>query len=68
MAMFETLGKVMRSQSDTLKVECLNCGRRKTFTQAEAFKSFGPGAAPYDVRGKVRCTACGRSGFAKVWV
>jgi hypothetical protein len=65
--MFENLGRVMKA-SDTLKVECGGCMRRRTFARPEAIKAFGEGAAPYDIRRKVRCTECGRSGFAMIWI
>jgi hypothetical protein len=39
MTMFENLGRVMKA-SDTLKIECGECGRRRAFTGAEAFRTF----------------------------
>jgi hypothetical protein len=68
MTMFETLGRTMRASTDTLKIQCNACGRRRTFTRAEAFAHFGPGAAPYDVRRRCRCSACKRSGYVTVWI
>jgi hypothetical protein len=66
--MFQTLDRVMRSPTDTLKIECGGCARRRTYTRAEAFQTFGAGAAPYDIRRKARCSDCGCCGFATVWI
>ena len=66
--MFQNLGRVMTAPTDTLKIECGGCGRRRTFTRAEAFRTFGEGAAPYNIRRKARCTDCGASGRVTVWI
>ena len=59
MAMFETLARVMTQQSHTLKLGCEACNHRAEFTRDEAFKLFGPDAAPYDVREAAICGVCG---------
>jgi len=66
MTMFETLGRVMPAET-TLKIEC-GCSRRTTWTRDAAIQRFGQGATPYDIRKRLRCTGCGRSGRATVWI
>jgi len=58
MALFENLGKVM-APTDTLKLTCADCGRRAEWPRAQAFRLFGPDAAPYEVRRRARCGGCG---------
>jgi ribosomal protein L37E len=57
--MFENLGRVMTSAEHTLKFECRRCGRQARWTRADAFFVFGEDAAPFDVRRRARCGACG---------
>lgn len=64
--MFQTLARTM-APADTLKVEC-GCGRRTTWTRAQAVKAFGEDASPADIRRRLRCTDCGRSNWATVWI
>jgi hypothetical protein len=64
--MFQTLARTM-AHSETLKAECA-CGRRTTWLRAEAFKVFGNDSTPTDVRRRLRCKDCGRSGWATVWI
>lgn len=68
--MFEILGKVLTDPRATLKLECpvATCRHKVTLDRATALKLFGPGAAPYDVSRRSRCTRCGARGRANVWV
>jgi hypothetical protein len=59
--MFETLARVM-APADTLTVRCEACGHEARLSRAEAFEMFGPDAAPYDIRRRVRCGCCGERG------
>lgn len=68
MMMFQTLGRVMLSPVDTLKIECVACQHRAAWSQAEAFERLGPGATPYDVRARLRCSACGVARRVRTWV
>lgn len=68
MMMFQTLLRVMQSPSDTLKLECAACGRRTTWSREEAFARLGQGATPYDVRARLRCSACGAVRSAGAWI
>jgi hypothetical protein len=56
--MFETLARVM-GPADTLEIRCEACGRRTELTRAEAVAMFGADAAPYDIRRRAKCGACG---------
>lgn len=63
---FQTLGNVMQP-TDVLTISC-PCGHRGSFSRSEAFKLFGPGAAPMSVRKAAVCRSCGASGLAGVKV
>lgn len=65
--MFQTLHRVM-NPTDHLKIECGACRRRVEFSQAEAFALFGPDAAPFDVKRRAVCSACGARERAAVWI
>ena len=64
MTMFQNLSRMMRYQ-DTLKVKC-SCGHEAEFSQKDAFQLFGEDAAPYDIRRRMRCSACGKVGSVDV--
>ena len=67
MTMFQTLHRMMANAA-TLKIACEACGHEATWTSAQAFKRLGPDAAPFDIRRRLVCSACGRAGRAKVWI
>lgn len=58
MALFENLGRVM-APTDTLKLTCADCGRRVEWPRERAFRAFGAGASPYEVRKVAKCGRCG---------
>ena len=58
MALFENLGRVM-APTDTLKLTCQDCGRQAAWSRERAFRAFGAGASPYEVRRAARCGRCG---------
>jgi hypothetical protein len=60
MAVFETLGRMMGPR-DKLRLHC-QCGHDTGWTRPQAFRLFGQGATPYDVRRLTRCTGCGKRG------
>lgn len=68
MMMFQTLLRVMQSPSDTLKLRCGSCRRMATWSRDQVFARLGQGATPYDVRGRLRCSACGAVRSAGAWV
>jgi hypothetical protein len=67
MTMFETLKKVMVSGS-TLKIQCGRCGHVHAWPREDAFKAYGPDAAPYDVRRRSRCLQCGERRKISVFI
>ena len=66
--MFQTLHRVMRSASDTLKLRCEACTHQVEFERTMAFTYFGADSTPPDVRRRARCSECGARGSAQVWV
>ena len=66
MTLFENLGRVM-SPGDRLKLECEGCGRMVALPRDQAFRTFGAGATPMEVRRKAKCAACGGRRI-NVWV
>ena len=65
--MFQTLHRVMKP-TDRLKLQCGACRRRAELSQAEAFQTFGPDAAPYDIKRRAVCSGCGARDRAAVWI
>lgn len=66
--MFQTLARVMRSPTDTLKLKCEPCGHEEAFARTMAWRCFGADSTPPDVRRRARCSKCGARGSALVWV
>lgn len=64
--MFQTLNRMMRP-ADRLKIAC-PCGHRVELARAEACARFGPDAAPFDIKRRAVCAACGAKGRAAVWI
>jgi hypothetical protein len=64
--MFETLRRVVTSADATLKLRCEACGHRAEWTREQAFTVFGPDAAPYDIRHRLKCNSCGERGGVSV--
>jgi hypothetical protein len=67
MTMFQTLRRRMGG-SETLKITCEACGHEVTWTQAHAFRVLGPDATPFEIRRRLACSACGRTGRVHVWI
>jgi hypothetical protein len=65
--MFQNLGRCLRDGS-TLKTRCSKCGHEHVWAGQLALARFGPDAAPYDIRRRLRCTACGTRGLVQVWI
>ena len=64
MSRHETLSNSMRYH-DRLKITC-RCGHEGSFSQAEAIQVFGPDATPYDIKKRLRCSACAKIGQVEV--
>jgi ribosomal protein L37E len=67
MTMFQNLHRSLAA-SQTLKIECAGCGRRSTWTRAQAVAKLGPDATPVDIRRRLSCSACGSGGRARIWI
>jgi hypothetical protein len=67
MTMFQNLQRMM-GEAATLKLECDACGRQATWTRHQAMTRLGPDAAPFDIRRRLACEACGVRGRARVWI
>ena len=65
--MFQTLHRSMKP-TDRLKMECGACHHRADLGRAQAVERFGPDAAPYDIRRRAVCAACGARRRAAVWI
>jgi hypothetical protein len=67
MTMFQNLHRSM-APSATLKIACEGCGRRSTWTRAQAVAKLGPDATPADIRRRLSCSACGSGGRTRIWI
>lgn len=67
MTLFQTLGRVM-DEGAVLRLECEVCGHRALWGRAAAFARLGADAAPYEIRRRLRCSACGARRQARVWI
>jgi hypothetical protein len=65
--MFQNLHRMMAGAA-TLKITCEACGHEAAWTQAQAFRLLGPDATPFDIRRRLACSACGRTGRVHVWI
>lgn len=64
--MFQTLHRMMNGAA-TLKITCA-CGHAVTWTSAQAFARLGPDATPFEIRQRLACTVCGRTGHARACI
>ena len=67
MTMFQNLRRMMASAA-TLKIGCEGCGHEATWTSAQALQRLGPDAMPFDIRRRLVCGSCGRTGRSRVWI
>lgn len=58
--MFQTLERVM-GPTDALRARC-GCGHEAVWPWREAFRAFGAGATPQDVRRRLTCRPCRGAG------
>lgn len=58
MALCESLGRAMGPR-DRLKLECELCRRLVALPRGHAFRTFGAGATPWEVRRRAVCGGCG---------
>jgi len=66
MTMFQNLNRSMTNGS-RLRARCEACGRLGVWNATHARQVFGPDATPFEIRRRLRCTACGEM-RAQVWI
>ena len=59
MGQIETLGKIMSSDADRLKLECKKCGHSTEYGRRDAWTIFGMHATPHMIRRRAKCIKCG---------
>jgi hypothetical protein len=64
----ESLANQMNSDALTLKLKCEACGHKAERTRGEAFKLYGMGASPFEIRRRSKCILCGTKGRIAVWI
>ncbi|HEY2047971.1 MAG TPA: hypothetical protein VGH03_01405 [Caulobacteraceae bacterium] len=58
MMMFQTLHRCMACEGATLKLRCRTCGHLRIWSKEDAFRLYGPDAAPFDIRRSSYCGEC----------
>jgi hypothetical protein len=68
MTMFQNLHRMM-ANGGRLNIACEGerCGHTASLDRAAAFGLLGPDATPFEVRRKLRCSAC-RRWSPRVWI
>jgi hypothetical protein len=59
MGQIEMLGRIMESETDTLKLACGKCGHKVTYARQDAWKIWGMQATPHSIRRRAKCILCG---------
>jgi endogenous inhibitor of DNA gyrase (YacG/DUF329 family) len=67
MMMFQTLCRSM-APHERLSAECERCARKAVWSREEAFRLFGPDAAPAEIRRRLVCADCGTNVAVRVWI
>ena len=66
--MFETIGRVMTSDAQTLKMKYTACGHQDEWSREKALATLGPDACPYIVRHRLICGECYSRRPTGVWI
>jgi DNA-directed RNA polymerase subunit RPC12/RpoP len=66
MGQIETLGRIMESAADTLKLECKACGHKTAYARQDAWTIFGMHATPHSIRRRAKCIQCGERALINV--
>jgi DNA-directed RNA polymerase subunit RPC12/RpoP len=66
MAQIETLGRIMNSDTDTLKLECKSCGHKTEYARRDAWTIWGMNATPHMIRKRAKCIQCGERALISV--
>jgi DNA-directed RNA polymerase subunit RPC12/RpoP len=68
MPTIETLGRIMNSDSDRLKVTCDTCGHASQYARRDAWAIWGMHATPHSIRRRAKCIACGERRMISVTI
>ncbi len=66
--MFETIGRVMVSDTQTLKMKCTACGHQDEWSREKTLASLGADACPYTARHRLVCGHCYSRRRTVVWI
>jgi DNA-directed RNA polymerase subunit RPC12/RpoP len=59
MGQIETLGEIMGSDANRLKLECRSCGHKTSYARQDAWRIWGMHATPHSIRRRAKCILCG---------
>jgi peptide subunit release factor 1 (eRF1) len=68
MGQIETLGVILGSDTDRLKLECNNCGHKTSYARQDAWKIWGMHSTPHSIRRRAKCILCGERTLISVTV
>jgi hypothetical protein len=68
MPTIETLGRIMNSPSQRLKVRCDACGHASQYPRADAWAIWGMHATPHSIRRRAKCLICGERTLISVTI
>jgi hypothetical protein len=66
--MFATIGRVMTTYDQTLKLRCTACGHEDEWTREKALATLGPDTCPNFVRHRIVCGRCYSRRRTEVWI
>jgi hypothetical protein len=66
--MFETIGRAMTSDAQTLKMKCAACGHEDEWSRQAALATLGADARPHLVRHRLVCGKCYARRRTEVWI
>jgi hypothetical protein len=68
MGQIETLGRIMNSDTDRLRLECKKCGHAVEYARRDAWTIWGMHATPHTIRRRAKCIACGERNLIRVTI
>jgi hypothetical protein len=66
MGQIETLGRMMNSDTDRLRLECTKCRHAVEYARRDAWTIFGMHATPHMIRKRAKCIRCGERNLISV--
>jgi len=66
MPQIETLGRLMNSDTDRLRLACQKCGHLVEQPRREAWAVWGMQATPHAIRRRAKCANCGERNLVSV--